>query len=391
VTHPGDAVPRRYGFVMEQTLGHVTHYKNLRSVIDDVPAVSATWHLLTFPPRGTLETLPLLRSNWSLRAGLRARRTLATADAPRRYDALFFHTQVTALLSAGLMRRVPSVVSLDATPINYDSVGIHYGHHPSRKPVEALKTALNRRSLHAARALVVWCDWARRSLIDDYGIDASRITVISPGVDFKVWPHPSTRPGKQAGQPVRILFVGGDFERKGGEVLLRAFNAGLRESCELHLVTKAPIEEVPGIHVYRNIGPNSEQLLHLYRTADLFVLPTLGDCFSVACIEALACGLPVITCPVGGIPELLQDGENGLLVPPGDTRALGAAIAALAGDESRRRGMGAKGRALAEQRFDNTVNVRRILAIMRSVAEEDAVNRQTSRALNAAAGDPQKS
>ncbi|HZS86962.1 MAG TPA: glycosyltransferase, partial [Chloroflexota bacterium] len=144
-------------------------------------------------------------------------------------------------------------------------------------------------------------------------------------------------------------------------------------------------------HVYRNIGPNSEQLLHLYRTADLFVLPTLGDCFSVACIEALACGLPVITCPVGGIPELLLDGENGLLVPPGDVRSLGAAIAALAGDETRRRGMGARGRALAEQRFDNTVNVRRILAIMRSVAEEGTANRVASRALSVAAGHRPKS
>ncbi len=389
--YSGDTGRFRYGFVMEQTLGHVTHYKNLRSVIDGDPAVSATWHLLAFPPRGTLETLPLLRSNWSLRAGLRARRTLAAANAERQYGALFFHTQVTAILSTGLMRRVPSVVSLDATPINYDSVGIHYGHHSTQEPIEALKKALNKRSLNAARALVVWCDWARQSLIKDYGIDDSRITVISPGVDLNVWPHPSTRPGKQVGQPVRVLFVGGDFARKGGEVLLRAFNSGLRESCELHLVTKGPIEEAPGIHVYRDIGPNSDQLLHLYRTADVFVLPTLGDCFSVACIEALACGLPVITCPVGGIPELLLDGENGLLVPPGDVRSLGAAIAALAGDETRRRGMGARGRALAEQRFDNTVNVRRILAIMRSVAEEGTANRVASRALSVAAGHRPKS
>src|SRR5262249_36978458 len=153
VTNRAEAAPCRYGFVMEQTLGHVTHYKNLRSVIDSDAAVKATWHLLTFPPRGTLETLPLLRSNWSLRASRRARHTLAAASANRQYDALFFHTQVTSLLSVGLMSRIPSVVSLDATPINYDSVGIHYGHHPAQAPIEALKNALNKRSLHAARAL----------------------------------------------------------------------------------------------------------------------------------------------------------------------------------------------------------------------------------------------
>src|SRR5690349_20887361 len=95
VTHLGNAGPLRYGFVMEQTLGHVTHCKNLRSVIDADPQVQATWYPLTFPPCGTLETLPLLRSNWSMRASLRARRTLAHAEAEKHYDVLFFHTQVT--------------------------------------------------------------------------------------------------------------------------------------------------------------------------------------------------------------------------------------------------------------------------------------------------------
>src|SRR5207249_44958 len=104
-------------------------------------------------------------------------------------------------------------------------------------------------------------------------------------------------------------------------------------------------------------------------TADLFVLPTLADCFSLASIEAMAAGLPVISCPVGGIPEIVRYQETGLLVPPGDVRALGAAIEALAGDPARRQAMGTRARLLAEQRFDGTINARRILSIMTNFVE----------------------
>lgn len=354
----------RFGFVMEQTLGHVTHYRNMRATIDADPSVNATWYPLAFPPRGTLETLPVLRDNWSMRASMRARRALAH-DGAGRFDALFFHTQVTTLLCVELMRRIPSVISLDATPINYDAVGSAYGHQRARGGVELLKVALNKRSLHAARALVTWCDWARRSLIDDYGVDATRITVIPPGVNLDLWPRPA--PNDTMG-PVRVLFVGADFTRKGGETLLRAFQAGLYDRCELHLVTKAPLEPAPGIHVYRDVGPNSDLLKSLYATADLFVLPTLADCFPLAIQEAMAAGLPVIATDVGAINEAVRDGETGLLVPPGDVRALIAALNALTGDPTRRQTMGTRGRALAEQRCDSSANARRILSIMKALA-----------------------
>src|SRR5689334_15014744 len=102
----------RFGFIMEQTLGHVTHYRNMRAAIDGDPAADAGWYPLTFPPHGPLETLPLLRSNWSARAGLRTWRLLVRHHATRQYDALFFHTQVTTLLSTGIIRRVPTIISL---------------------------------------------------------------------------------------------------------------------------------------------------------------------------------------------------------------------------------------------------------------------------------------
>ncbi len=358
--------PRAFGFVMEQTLGHITHYRNLRATVDDDASVAPTWYPVTFPPRGTWETLPVVRSNWSVRASWRARRLLQRDNAAGRLDALFFHTQVTTLLSAGLMQRVPTVISLDATPINYDVVGAAYGHAPSSGPLEKVKRSLNKRTLHAASALVTWCAWARQSLIDDYDVEPSRITVVAPGVDLARWPRPSAaRAGTNS--PLRLLFVGADFERKGGAILLDAFE-GLDDRYELHLVTKAAVDARPGVHVYRDLAPNSTVLKKLYAESDLFVLPTLADCFPVAIQEALAAGLPVVSTRMGAIPEAVREGETGVLVPPGDGAALRAALLRLAHDAPLRRVMSARGRALAESEYDSAANARRILAVMTTAA-----------------------
>jgi len=302
----------RFAFIMEQTLGHVTHYRNMRSAIDADTSISATWLPLAFPIHGTLETLPVLRSNWAARSSLRARRILRQHRVIHTHQALFFHTQVTTLLCTGLLRGVPSVISLDATPINYDSVGLGYSHHKQGRPAEKLKLLIHRRPLLAAGALVTWCDWARRSLIDHYDVPADRITVIAPGVPLAQWPPPRMRPDTE---PLRILFVGADFIRKGGKDLLAATKQ-LTRPVELHLVTKAEIPERPGVRVYRDLAPNSDLLKRLYAEADLFVLPTHADCFPLVIQEAMAAGLPIIASDVGAIGEVVIPDRTGLLIPP---------------------------------------------------------------------------
>jgi glycosyltransferase involved in cell wall biosynthesis len=120
----------------------------------------------------------------------------------------------------------------------------------------------------------------------------------------------------------------------------------------------------PGIHVYRDVSPNSDVLRRLYAAADLFALPTLADCFAIVIAEAMAAGLPVVATNVGGIGEAVFDGDTGFIVPTGDVRALGAALTTLVRDETLRHTMGLRARALAERRFDGVVNARRILAIL---------------------------
>jgi glycosyltransferase involved in cell wall biosynthesis len=208
----------------------------------------------------------------------------------------------------------------------------------------------------------------------DYGADRDRITVIPPGVDLASW-----RPGarRDGAGPVRLLFVGRDFERKGGDVLLRAFTEHLEAGrYELDVVTKATLPALTGIRVHHELPANGERLRSLYERADVFVFPTRWDTFGIAAIEAMAAGLPVIASDLNALPEIVSDGSSGQLVPQDDPAVLAAAIDRLGRNTELRRRMGQEGRLLAEQRFDLSHNARRVLQVMKRVAVEDMPGRR---------------
>ena len=99
----------------------------------------------------------------------------------------------------------------------------------------------------------------------------------------------------------RVLFGGARFAGKGGEDLLAALAPKLGESLELDLVTTAPVPERSGVRVHR-LEPSNPRLIDLYQQTDLFCLPTYGDAAPWAVVEAMACGAPVVSTPVGGSP-----------------------------------------------------------------------------------------
>src|SRR5690606_908825 len=145
----------------------------------------------------------------------------------------------------------------------------------------------------------------------------------------------------------RILFVGGDFERKGGTELLQAFRARSREA-ELTIVTESEIPDLPeGTRVLRGLRPGSPELLRAYAESDIFCLPTRADCTPIVLAEAMAAGLPVITTRVGSNHETIADGETGLLVDVGDTAGLTTTLNVLLEDPCRRRIIGARARDYA--------------------------------------------
>jgi len=368
-------------FVMEQALGHVTHARNLSATLRDRDDISPTWLPIPFETSGASRLVPLLSSNWSVRASWRARRALHAALASRPHGALVFHTQVTALFSVGLMRRLPTLISLDATPINYDTVGQYYGHRPAGSGfIDRRKFQMNRDAFDAAAVLVTWSEWAKGSLIDDYGADARKIHVLAPGAAqayFDIGRSRRVAPAPDA--PVRILFVGGDFPRKGGEQLLEAFSLGaFSQPAELHLVTNHPVEPRPNIVVHRGLQPNSPQLLRLFEIADAFVLPSFAECLAVVLMEATAAGLAVITTDVGALGEAVQPGTSGLVLQAGDTAALRCALDTLIGDAALRQRMGRAGHALAQRKFNSQLNNHALLDLVVQAAASKSMARRAA-------------
>jgi glycosyltransferase involved in cell wall biosynthesis len=156
-----------------------------------------------------------------------------------------------------------------------------------------------------------------------------------------------------------ILFVGGDFERKGGAALLEAF-AGLGGAAELAIVTEADIPAPAGVRIERGVRPGTARFGEIFGRADIFCLPTLGDCTPVALGEALAAGLPVVTTAVGSNASTVRDGVTGMLIEPGNVAALESALRMLVEDPAARRSMGEAARADARERFSARTNATRI-------------------------------
>ncbi len=346
---------------MEYELGHKTFADLLRRHVDDEADIDARWILLEEGAQGWLEHRPPFGGNDTLRKSLRARRLLGREW--RRLDALFMHTQTPALFSTRILNRTPSVLSTDGTPRNIDELGDAYLHQSGPPWREDLKCRISGAAMRSAGEVVAWSSWCANSVVDDYGVPAARVSVNFPGVELEYWTRPSTRrPG-----PARILFVGGDFARKGGPALLEALR-DIHQEFEVDIVTRSAVDAPPGGRVHNDLSYGDSRLLRLFAEADIFAFPTKGDTFGLVIAEAMAASLPVVATATGAIPELIEDGTTGFLLAPGDVGALRASLDRLIRDPNLRHRMGSAGRRRAEASFDVRRSVERIVDAIRSQA-----------------------
>ncbi len=347
-------------FIMEQHLGHRAYYLNLRETLESDPRVSTRWVEVTYNhSKSRTARLPLPES---LQGSLAGRQEILRGLDGGRPDALFFNTQVPAALVKDRLGKVPYVISTDITPLQYDRMAEFYHHRAdSTGPIQNVKQQINRSLLQRAARLLPWSSWTAGSLTGEYDVPPERVEVLAPGVDLEVF-----RPGKRAepGGRVRILFVGGDLERKGGLDVLEVFKTLPEKAAELVLVTRADVPETPGVRVVNDLQPNSAKLIELYQSSQVFVLPSKGEAFGIAAAEAAAAGLPAVTTAVGGLADIIVHGQTGFVVEPGNREQLKAALTQLIDDASLRRTMGQAARARAEQLFDAKKNARRTLEVL---------------------------
>jgi len=187
-------------------------------------------------------------------------------------------------------------------------------------------------ALDACRLAIFSSDWAARSAIEQYGIDPARVAVVPYGANIDWNPPPERVPAIVAGrdrQVLRLLFVGVDWARKGGDVAVAVTAELIRrgQPAELHVVGGQPPIQVrnrvssgkTGFYfhdfVSKRDAAGRAQLDRLYRDCHFLILPSRADCSPVVIAEAGAYGLPSVATAVGGIPTAIREDENGRTFP----------------------------------------------------------------------------
>ncbi len=222
------------------------------------------------------------------------------------------------------------------------------------------------------------------SVREAFGLPAEHIEVIHDGVNTEVF-RPLDDVEKTANE---ILFVGNSDDRnKGARYLIEAMR--LLRDDDLHLTfvdkAKGALELVPRLVRRYGLGAkvtftgrvSSEQLVRLYNRAQILVSPSVYEGFGLPAAEAQACGTAVVSTTAGALPEVVEHGETGWLVPPADAHALAEAIRRLMADAEMRARMGAAGRQRMVQRFTWRETARKTVALYEEVLAGRLASRPT--------------
>lgn len=186
-----------------------------------------------------------------------------------------------------------------------------------------------------------------KSIIEDYSCPQHKVVCVNVGsnigTDFKV--------DRAKYNNKNILFVGIDWERKGGPELVEAFKLVLRvhPDAQLTIVGCSPKLNILNCDVVGRVP--LERLNHYYERASVFCLPTRLEPFGIVFLEAFAHGLPVVATEIGAIPGFVLNDETGHLVKPGDVEHLSKVLIELVGNPEKCRTLGKNGRRLVLQKF----------------------------------------
>lgn len=370
------ASPRRYqiDFGLIVITGHASRYASLRPIVEADQTVQSRWYpIRTWVPGDWLRVFPdparvrlrHLLDSWPL---------LLNADA----DAVVLQAFETYTLYAVVHRLLGSKTVIVN---NFDGAKKNVP-----RPGPGVKGWLHRIAVEQTDLFVPWSTFAATEAKAIYPESADRMLVLHPGIDLEVWQF---RRMRNPGNRFRILYVGGDLKRKGLETLLAAYESDLASTCRLSIVTnsihlldnpdvQARIDSMEGVDLYCDLPPRGDAFRRLYEESDAFVLPTNDDTSSLAALEAMATGLPVVISSVGAIPDIVREGETGLLIPPGDPKAVSAAVNRLRTSSEFRNTIVTQARNHVELNFDARKNAGRLLDEVKKLVRERPAGRYAS-------------
>jgi glycosyltransferase involved in cell wall biosynthesis len=422
-------------FFVEYGMGHKTHLRFLEEHLDRDPRFDATLIRLYWMDDlaewlGRLHLLPFRDAGldfwtwWIFQFKRQQVRYLLRRYDPDNLDLVYIHTQTAATSVLDLPKHVPAVVSIDLTwKLAFQESRYHVS--PLLKPV----LELERRIFERADLVISFSDWAASSVIDDYGIPASKVKVVRNGVTL---PPPLTglRPanghspnghGAENGhsspngrylQPIsqsanghganghgahasgsngrvasgsnghsghenqeellKLGFIGNGFLRKGGDLILKVHQEHFADLAHLTLVTHDPPKGLSGL---RNVEiktevPWVELMTSVLPGFDLFVFPTRFDYSPYAVIEAMSAGVPVISTRVGAIPEMVEDGVGGFLIEAGSAAPLAERVSWAIDNRAQLPAMGERGRERAIAYYAAERNYPQLLDTLAEVVQK---------------------
>lgn len=218
------------------------------------------------------------------------------------------------------------------------------------------------RLFEEAALVVTISEFNARYMAKKYGLPISRIQIVHCGIDLGHFAF-SGQKQRENGQALRLLNIGRLFPEKAQDVLLTAMSFVKERGIPftLEIIGAGPLHQ-DLMKIVDNLGLNDSVIFHGAQTAvfvrerliaaDLFVLSSRAEGLPVVCMEALAVGTPVIATRIFGIPEIIEDGINGLLVPPDDPQALAEAICKVYENPALLKDMPAAGRHTVETSFE---------------------------------------
>ena len=277
------------------------------------------------------------RSTWRRRFNLHPRTFAARCEVARRMLASTSGpvVQLHTLMGNGGER--PYVLHTDT---NYALTERWYPEGAPLRGVERERfVELEGAVYRGAEALFPRSAWLARSFVEDYGCEPSRVVVVGGGNNLPLLEEPGER-------APTALFVGVEFERKGGRELLLAWERVVAELPHARLqvvgVPKPPRSLPPGVEW---LGPvwDRARLAELFVRARLFVMPSIYEPWGHVFLEAMASGLPCVGTRIGAMPEIVEHGLTGLLVPRRDPVSLALALLQLLEDADMARSMGRAG------------------------------------------------
>ncbi|MDQ2987082.1 MAG: glycosyltransferase family 4 protein [Armatimonadota bacterium] len=305
-----------------------------------------------------------LKAGWAFLAAVARARGLA-----RSHDLAHIHFSKKG--STFRKAVVARIIKSTGTPLLLHSHSSSYGFFDSLPGF--LKSVVSAYLASADRFIALSESWAKH--YTGKGANPNRVVVLPNPVVI-----PKSVDNREGRDTVTFIFMGAMGDRKGAFDLAEAFvEVGrLRPNARLIMAGNGEVDRVRNIlkeggvyeqcEIYDWVGP--EERDRLLRQADAFILPSYNEGLPMAMLEAIGYELAPIVTPVGGIPEVIESGRNGLLVEPGDKEAIASAMLRLTDDGAERVAMGAAARRTAED-----YDIEKYIAEMENIYRDLASNK----------------